>query len=177
MDKIIKILSFLLGLSEPKKVESTMIKPKKKPARITVKKTSRKISKIIIHCSATSSKIDVGVKEIRRWHTDKGWNDIGYHLVIRRNGKIEEGRSIDIMGAHTRGYNRDSIGICMIGGVDEYNDPDENFTGKQWVSLRQLLKVLRADYKKATIHGHNEFSNKACPSFDVQRELSNGRLA
>lgn len=141
-----------------------------------MKKTSRPIDKIIIHCSATPPKMDIGVDEIRKWHKDKGWSDIGYHYVIRRNGVFQDGRDIDIVGAHVRGHNTGSIGICMIGGVDEHNDAEDNFTNEQWQELRTTLRILKANYPRATIHGHNEFAPKACPSFDVQAELRNGRL-
>ena len=136
----------------------------------------RPIDRLFIHCSATTPKMDIGVKEIRKWHTDKGWSDIGYHFVIRRDGAIEDGRDIDKVGAHVAGYNTGSIGICMVGGVDAAMKAADNFTVEQWRSIRNLLKILKFDYPKATIHGHNEFANKACPSFDVQKELKEGRL-
>ncbi len=136
----------------------------------------RKIDKVILHCSATPPKMDIGVKDIDRWHKEKGWSGIGYHYVIKRDGSIEDGRPIEKTGAHVRGHNTGSIGICIVGGVDEYMEAEENFTDEQWRSLRNLLKICKADYKRATIHGHNEFSHKACPSFDVGFELIYGRL-
>lgn len=138
----------------------------------------REIDMIIIHCSATPPNMDIGADKIREWHVDgNGWRDIGYHFVIRRDGSVEDGRPIDQSGVHTRGYNTNSIGICMVGGVDKKGKPDDNFTLDQWRSLRRVLISLKADYKNATIHGHNEFdSGKACPSFNVQDELTNGRL-
>ena len=150
-----------------------LFRPKKK---FYIKKTQRPIDLIIIHCSATMPHMDIGVKEIRKWHKKKGWLDIGYHFVIRRNGELEIGRDIDKAGAHTKGYNARSIGICMVGGSDEYNDGDDNFTVAQWDMIRQLISYFKADYPYATIHGHNEYANKACPSFDVQKELNGGRL-
>lgn len=139
----------------------------------------RKIDKIIIHCSATPPSMDIDAKEIDRWHKNKGWSQIGYHFVIKRDGEIEDGRPLELIGAHVKGYNKGSIGICLVGGVEEGNvsEPQDNFTPCQWKSLSSLLKVMKADYKKATIHGHNEFSpQKACPSFNVHVELKNGRL-
>lgn len=149
------------------------LKPKKK---FHINKTNRVIDKIIIHCSATMPKMDIGVKEIRKWHKARGWNDIGYHFVIRRNGELEIGRDINLTGAHVKGHNVGSIGICMVGGVNEYNDAEDNFTVAQWDTARQLLTYFQIDYPYATIHGHNEYANKACPSFDVQKELNQGRL-
>jgi N-acetylmuramoyl-L-alanine amidase len=151
--------------------------------RVPVK---RKINKVIIHCSATKPSMDIDAEVIRGWHLKRGWKDIGYHFVIKRDGEIEDGRDLDgdgdifeEIGAHTVGYNKNSIGICLVGGVSEknVNIAEDNFTDMQWRSLRNLLKIIKADYKKATIHGHNEFANKACPSFDVQDELTNGRLS
>lgn len=121
----------------------------------------RKINKIIVHCSATPSHMDIGVNEIRAWHLERGWSDIGYHNVIRRSGRIEEGRDVEKAGAHTLGHNKDSIGICLV-GTDE-------FTEKQFDSLRRLLKAYKTMHKNATIHGHREFANKLCPGFDVQQ--------
>jgi N-acetylmuramoyl-L-alanine amidase len=143
--------------------------------RVPVK---RKIDKIIIHCSATPPSMDIDAKEIDRWHRNKGWSQIGYHFVIKRDGEIQDGRPLELIGAHVKGYNTGSIGICLVGGVEEGNvsHAQDNFTDKQWRSLRNLLKICKADYKKATIHGHNEYANKACPSFDVQYELREGRL-
>ncbi|TXH52790.1 MAG: lysozyme [Desulfurellales bacterium] len=143
---------------------------------------------IILHCSATKPTMDIGAKEIRKWHTDKppvgrGWQDIGYHFVIRRNGVVEDGRDLDgdgdifeEVGAHTVGYNANSIGICMIGGIDAAGKPESNFTAEQWKALPRLLRVIKAKFPKATIHGHNEFAAKDCPSFDVQKWLKENPL-
>lgn len=128
----------------------------------------RKIDLLIVHCAATPATLDIGAKEIRQWHLDKGWSDIGYHFVIRRNGEIELGRKEEKIGSHVAGHNARSLGICMVGGVNRQNDPQNNFTAKQFATLDRLLRILKAKYPQATVHGHNEFSNKACPSFDVQ---------
>lgn len=116
--------------------------------------------------------MDIGVTEIRVWHvTDNGWSDIGYHDVITRSGKIEEGRSVETAGAHVKGYNSDSIGICLVGGKGgkETDYPEEHFTTNQLKSLKRLLRSYKALYPKATVHGHNEFAAKACPCFNVQK--------
>lgn len=136
----------------------------------------RKIDKIIIHCSATPPNMDIGAATIDQWHKERGFNQIGYHFVIKRDGEIEDGRPLELVGAHVKGYNTGSIGICLIGGVDKTMTAEDNFTDSQWRSLRNLLKICKADYKKATIHGHNEYAAKACPSFNVQYELREGRL-
>jgi N-acetylmuramoyl-L-alanine amidase len=131
----------------------------------------RQINKIIIHCAATRPSMDVGAVEIRRWHVQgNGWSDIGYHGVIRRNGVLESGRSLNEPGAHTSGHNKDSIGICLVGGVmEDGKTPEANFTPEQWATLERTVGDLLRKYPNATVHGHNEFAAKACPSFDVQK--------
>lgn len=133
----------------------------------------RKIDKVIIHCSATKPSMDVGVKEIRGWHKSRGYNDIGYHYVIRRNGQIEKGRDESIAGAHCRGYNQSSIGVCYVGGIaEDEKTPEDNRTDAQKRALAQLVRTLKRKYPNASIHGHNEFANKACPSFNVKKWLT-----
>lgn len=140
----------------------------------------RNLSSIIVHCSATPGKSDVGVKEIRSWHLDRGFADIGYHYVIRRDGTVESGRPIERVGAHCKGHNAHSIGICLVGGVEEAGGnliPVANFTESQWAALETLVLHLLEDYPTITsIHGHNEFSNKDCPCFDVSRWVSKTRV-
>ncbi len=132
----------------------------------------RKIEKIIIHCTATPPRLNVNVQEVRRWHLARGWRDIGYHYLIKRDGTIEKGRPEEQIGSHCKGYNRYSIGICYVGGVDELNRPQDNRTEAQKRSLIELLYELQKLYPEATIHGHNEFNkHKACPSFNVQEWL------
>lgn len=133
----------------------------------------RNITKIIIHCAATRPSMDIGAKQIREWHTKgNGWADIGYHGVIRRDGTLESGRPMDQSGAHTTGQNANSIGICLVGGVKEDGKtPESNFTPEQWATLRRVVLDLRKKHPNATVHGHNEFAAKACPSFDVQKWL------
>lgn len=123
----------------------------------------RDITKIIIHCSATPTSMDIGVKEIREWHLERGWTDIGYHYVIRRDGTLEEGRPLAQSGAHTLGENIGSIGICLVGGKDRFD-----FTLDQMDVLVDLVEELEEKFPSASVHGHNEFSSKACPQFDVE---------
>ena len=130
----------------------------------------RKIDKIIIHCSATKEGVDFHVKDIDRWHKQKGYKCVGYHYVITLDGAIEKGRNEDEIGAHCKGYNANSIGICYIGGLDKEGNAKDTRTVQQRAALYLLLNQLKEKYPNATIHGHNEFANKACPSFDVQAE-------
>lgn len=131
----------------------------------------RRIEKLIIHCTATEEGRDYDVNEIRRWHLARGWSDIGYHYLIRLDGTIERGRPVKTIGAHCKGQNRYSIGICYVGGVDENGKPKDTRTPEQREALNSLILELVTVYPLVTIHGHNEFSTKACPSFDVQTEL------
>ena len=132
----------------------------------------RKITKIIIHCTATPEGRDVSVDEIRQWHLDRGWSDIGYHYVIDINGHLKEGRPVKRSGAHVKGHNRGSIGIAYVGGVDSNLKAKDTRTEMQKGRLKALILDLMDKNPCATLHGHNEFANKACPSFDVQEEYA-----
>ncbi len=134
----------------------------------------RDIDKIIIHCSATREGDDsVNVKVIDRWHKARGWRGCGYHYVVLIDGTIEMGRMIDEIGAHVKNMNKSSIGVCYIGGVEkDGKTPKDTRTENQKESLLLLLKTLKKMFPSATIHGHNEFSPKACPSFNVQEQYS-----
>ena len=154
----------------------------------------RKIDEIIIHCSDSPEGRNDKAEDIRRWHKQRGFNDIGYHYVIDLDGTIEQGRPINQAGAHCTGHNRNSIGICYIGGAywrDGVNAKGKPIKGKdgktmlmpkdtrtvaQYDALTKLLKELKEQYPNATIHGHYEFAAKACPSFDVQQWLSDNNL-
>jgi len=131
----------------------------------------RAIHKIIIHCTATREGDDISVDTIRRWHLARGWSDIGYHYVIDIKGNINAGRPIELIGAHTKGQNKYSIGIAYVGGVeDDGKTPKDTRTKAQKDAIVRLVKKLKGCYPDLTIHGHNEFSNKACPSYNVQNE-------
>ena len=133
----------------------------------------RNIEKIIIHCSATPEGRDVKIETIKSWHVKgRGWSDIGYKYVIELNGMIKFGRPLEKSGAHTKGHNATSIGICYVGGIDKDKKPKDTRTEQQKEALIQLIDILLNDYPDATIHGHNEFSAKACPSFNVQKEFA-----
>jgi len=131
----------------------------------------REIDKIIIHCSATREGQDVSVDTIRRWHiVERGWSDIGYHYVIGLDGSIHKGRLNSVQGAHTKGHNKNSLGICYVGGCDKDLKPKDTRTDAQKRSFYILIEGLKSIYPKAKIHGHNEFSDKYCPSFNVKEE-------
>lgn len=129
----------------------------------------RYINDIIIHCTATPAGKEVTKAEIDRWHRDRGWRGIGYHYIVHLDGSIERGRAISQPGAHCYGHNAHSIGVCYIGGQDESGRPSDTRTPAQKESLLQLTAKLIKMYR-CSVHGHNEYSDKACPCFDVQRE-------
>lgn len=134
--------------------------------------TKRKINRLIVHCSASPEGRNDTIADIKRWHLDRGYRDVGYHYVIHLDGSIHKGRDESVMGAHVQGYNRDSIGVCYIGGIDLQKRPKDTRTDAQKASLLNILTELKAKYPNATIHGHREFANKACPSFDAASEYT-----
>ncbi|HHZ70648.1 MAG TPA: N-acetylmuramoyl-L-alanine amidase [Methylococcaceae bacterium] len=126
------------------------------------------IKEIILHCSDTPDGREHTAEDIHRWHKEKGWDGIGYHHVIRIDGKIESGRPEYWTGAHAGGHNSDSIGICLIGRGD--------FSEKQWASLKVLVREKMQEHKIARVIGHSEISYKPCPNFDVQQWLEDNGL-
>lgn len=156
---------------------------------ISLKKRAR-TDWLVVHCSATRAAADIGAADIRRWHLEKGWADIGYHYVIRRDGTLETGRAEDSVGAHVKGFNQVSLGICLVGGLAPGGAPENNYTPEQFASLRALLTELKRRYPKAGIRGHRDFSPdrngddqitpnefiKACPCFDITEWLERNPL-
>lgn len=131
--------------------------------------TRERTEYIIIHCSATKPSSDIGVSEIDAMHKERGWDGVGYHYIIRRNGLISCGRDLMQVGAHAKTYNIKSIGICLIGGVDDNLEPCDNFTAKQITALRWLIERSLKLFPGAKVIAHNEVADKACPSFDVKK--------
>ena len=152
----------------------------------------RPIDEIIIHCAATrpewmaKSRTSRKVAEIRKWHKARGWRDIGYHLVIDRDGTVADGRPMDQTGAHVKGHNTGTIGVCLIGGHGAAaNDRfEDHFTPEQETALMITLGNLKAAYGKRLqtgkpggewvlkVSGHNEYANKGCPGFNVSKWLA-----
>ena len=131
----------------------------------------RDIKKIIIHCSATKEGQDISVENIRYWHVEEnGWSDIGYHFIVDINGFLHEGRDIDIQGAHTKGENKDSVGICYIGGLSEDMAWKDTRNKRQKDTLEIIIKYIKNLYPGAKVYGHNDFSEKDCPCFDAKEE-------
>lgn len=134
----------------------------------------RTINEIIVHCSATPEGQNVTAADIRRWHTvGNGWNDIGYHFVVRIDGTVEPGRPLAQPGAHCRGHNARSVGICYAGGVAaDGRTPKDTRTPAQRAAMLTLLRELKQQFPDAAIHGHRDFAAKACPSFDATAEYA-----
>ncbi len=138
----------------------------------------RAIEEVGAHCKGHNS-ISIGIcyigglskADIDRWHRERGMRCIGYHFVVYRDGSIHVGRAIEEVGAHCKGHNSISIGICYIGGLSKKGKPKDTRTRDQKAAMRSLIEQLKEEYPLATIHGHNEFANKACPCFDVKKEL------
>ena len=133
----------------------------------------RHINEIIVHCSATPEGKDFTVSDIDRWHRERGFNGIGYHYVVDRDGSYYRGRHIERAGAHCLGHNARSIGICYVGGcAADGHTPKDTRTEAQKKTLLTLLRAMRERYPKARICGHRDFANKACPCFDATKEYA-----
>lgn len=133
----------------------------------------RKITEIIVHCSATPEGKDFTVADITRWHRQRGFRTIGYHYVVYRDGSVHSGRPEGEIGAHCTGHNACSIGIFYIGGLAaDGKTAKDTRTPEQRKALLMLLRRLRAKYPNAKIHGHRDFAAKACPSFDATKEYA-----
>lgn len=137
----------------------------------------REINKIIIHCSATPEGREHDVEDIRAWHKARGWKNVGYHYVIKLDGTIQVGRNLRQQGAHAYGHNADSIGICYIGGMTKGGKKAKDTRTKaQKQAMAQLVWKLNEEFGgNLEVIGHNEVSNKACPSFDVSEDFSQYR--
>lgn len=136
---------------------------------------------LVIHVTATPPKADIGAKEVDAMHRARGFKSIGYHYVIRRNGKVEPGRMQDEVGAHVEGFNSISLGVSLVGGVDASGKPENNMTTAQFAALEMLLSELSRKYPDAKVCGHRDLSPdkdrdgiiepaehiKACPCFDA----------
>lgn len=146
----------------------------------------RKIDLIVVHCSATREDRTFTEQELDLCHRRRGFNGLGYHFYVRKNGDIKTTRPIEKMGAHAKGYNARSIGICYEGGLDVNGRPKDTRTEWQKHSLRVLVKVLLKDYPGSRVCGHRDLSPdlngngeiepeewvKQCPCFEVGAELS-----
>ena len=141
----------------------------------------RNIDLIVIHCSATREDKEFTEHDLETCHRRRGFNGTGYHFYIRKNGYIVSTRALDRIGAHAKGYNAHSIGICYEGGLDTQGHPKDTRTEWQRHSLRVLVLTLLKDFPGARVCGHRDLSPdldhdgeiepeewiKACPCFDA----------
>jgi len=126
---------------------------------------------LIIHGSYTPPEMDIGVEEIRKWHTSppNNWDDIGYHIVIRRDTTVEFGRPFDIQGAHAPPRNSQSVGICLVGGKDPGKKEWQiNYSYPQLARLAFVIDWLQVYYPATIVTGHRDItSGRVCPGFNV----------
>lgn len=129
------------------------------------------VRRIVLHYSATYPDQDYGVEDIRKMHLARGWKDVGYHYIIRRNGRIEPGRPESVVGAHVAGHNTGSIGICCIGGIERATGPNvgvDNRTDAQKAATVRLVSDLLARHPGAEVVGHRDLAATQCPGFDAR---------
>ncbi len=123
----------------------------------------REITSILLHCSASEHMDHDDISVIREWHLARGWDDVGYHFFLQKNGNAQVGRKLSVIGAHCKGYNRTSIGICMHGR--------DSFTRYQWDTLFYLVDVCMDvyDIDNEGIYCHYELDKhgKTCPNFKI----------
>lgn len=132
----------------------------------------RVIKNIVVHCADTPKGVYFDVKDIYKWHvTERGWSDVGYHYIILLDGTIQKGREDSVPGAHVKGHNSESLGICYIGGAKG----EDTRTEAQKHSMIHLISSLKRMYLEAEVFGHRDFDGvaKTCPSFDAQLEYKN----
>ena len=134
----------------------------------------KEVKYLVVHCTATRLSQRVSVEDIDRWHKAQGWSGIGYHWYVDRDGHIFPGRSEREAGAHVKGYNHCSIGICYEGGLDEQGNSADTRTPAQKAALLFIIKDLKQSYPNAVILGHRDFPgvHKDCPCFDAKTEYS-----
>lgn len=133
----------------------------------------RTINKIYVHYSATYEDQNFGVADIRKMHLARGFNDVGYHYIVKRDGTVEKGRDLNTVGAHVKGDNTNSIGICGIGGINRATGPNKgvkNWTPVQEAAILKLIDELKVKFPSAEVLGHRDFKGAAtdCPGFDVR---------
>ncbi len=132
----------------------------------------RTVTLFIIHCSATPQGVSLSFEDCRRDHINhRGWSDIGYHFYVTRDGEIHRGRALEKVGAHCRGHNRHSIGICYEGGLTASGQPADTRTLPQKASLVALLRELKRIFPGALVVGHHDLNPmKTCPCFEAVGE-------
>lgn len=145
---------------------------------------TRKIDTIIVHCAAVRPDSGVTIDDIKKWHLQRQFRDIGYHFVIDEKGRVWKGRPLEEMGAHCKGHNQHSIGICYIGGLDDQGQSADTRTPVQQLAIKHLIGLLINEFKIYDVLGHRDLSPdvngdgqitsvdwlKMCPCYDVHQE-------
>jgi N-acetyl-anhydromuramyl-L-alanine amidase AmpD len=146
------------------------------------------IKRIVVHCTATREGQDVSAATIKGWHLKQGWSDIGYHYVVRLDGRIEKGRPDTAIGSHVRGWNKGSIAIVYVGGLDSNGKAKDTRTAAQKKGLKEIINRMSALHKNPPVMGHRDLSPdkdgdgvveknewlKMCPCFDVRDWIKQG---
>lgn len=123
-----------------------------------------KLKLIVIHCSDSPQGRGDNAETIHKWHRKRKFAGIGYHHVVLENGVVENGRPIFWEGAHVKGFNTNSIGICLIG--------KDSFTSAQMDTLTRLLLDYTFDHPDVEIAGHYQLDEgKTCPNIDIPKYL------
>ena len=137
-----------------------------------------KTDTLAIHCSATPATMDIGVEKIKEWHVkENGWEDVGYHFIITRSGELQTARPEEYQGAHAPQVNFRSLAVCLIGGTDNKQQWENNFTDEQFTTLKSLIADLIKKYEIKKIIGHYQVDDrKKCPSFNVPEWLEQNEL-
>lgn len=133
----------------------------------------RPITEIIIHCTGTKPGNKTTLESVRAYHIEhNGWKDIGYHYLITLDGEVHQGRAIDQVGAHCAGHNTGTIGVCYVGGLATDGSPRDTRNLAQKAALCDLVRALKICFPTIRkVSGHNEYSSKPCPCFDVRKEF------
>ena len=127
---------------------------------------------LIVHHTASTA--DLTAADVHRIHRQNGWSGIGYHMFIRKDGLIETGRPLDDVGAHTYGYNNDTIGICLSGNFEvEYPTDAQIQSASKLISL--LCSLYNLNPNSGSIYGHRDFNATACPGNNLYADLPNLR--
>lgn len=139
---------------------------------------------IVVHCTASKEGVDLNIDDIDQMHKRRGFSMVGYHKLIKLDGTVEDGRPLDVWGAHVRGYNDKSIGIAYVGGLDSKGKAKDTRTEVQIASMVILLQDLKNQFPDAEVLGHRDLSPdldgdgvvekhewmKECPCFDIRKE-------
>lgn len=134
----------------------------------------REIKYIVVHCTATRCTQDYTEDQMLHDHRLRHFAGIGYHWYIRKDGREILTRPEGRIGAHARGWNESSIGVCYEGGLDKDGHPADTRTPAQKKALDHLLRGLLRRNKKAIIIGHGQLPRvqKACPCFNAVKEYT-----